>query len=57
MRISKRRQAEIEMNKELAKLLYQEMYMEDLSHDEQIIMQEVKKQQCLNQSKLLTQNV
>jgi hypothetical protein len=42
MKISKKRQAEIDLNRELTKLVYQEVYMEDLSEDEKCILNQLK---------------
>lgn len=48
MKISKKRQLEIDTNKELAKLLYDEVFLSGLSQEELCI---------LNQSKQSIQNV
>jgi hypothetical protein len=42
MKISKKRQYQIDLNKELTKLVYQETYMDNLSQDELCILNQLK---------------
>ena len=54
MKISKKRQYQIDLNKELTKLVYQEVYMDDLSHEEQLIMANIKAQEEIKLSTVQT---